>query len=211
MPIHLSPTAYLEKNALSSSGVWIVLLEIYIPQIDDYIRVSSNSEDTIWRGETFQAYYFEMDEIGDSSKGEVTQFAIKVGNIDSTVGHYVDEADGATGSIVKLFIVNSNIVSDDPEIELEFFCKSTEVGEKLVTFTLGVMNPYTIVIGQRMLRTGCRFNGIDGSKNGFKGPRCKYSGDQIVCNRTFSRCKELANTPNFGGFPGIGVGNTFYV
>lgn len=32
---------------------------------------------------------------------------------------------------------------------------------------------------------------------------CKYSGSETVCNKTMSRCKELSNVLNFGGFPNI--------
>lgn len=34
----------------------------------------------------------------------------------------------------------------------------------------------------------------------FKGPRCKYSGPETTCDRTFAQCTAYANTINFGGF-----------
>lgn len=210
MPIILSPGAYIEKNALASSGVWIILLEIYVPQLNDYIRVCSNNEDITWRGHLWQAFPFSMDEIGDSSKGELTQFAIRICNINGMVEAYIDESDGATGAKLKLMVINSNIPSDTPEIELDFIAKSTSVDSMWATFVLGATNPYSILVGQRMIRTGCRFTGKDGTRNGFKGSRCKYSGPETSCNKTLSRCRELGNSINFGGFLGIGVGNTMY-
>ena len=211
MPIILSPTAYIEKNSLSSTGVWIILLEIFVPQLNDYIRLCSNNEDVTFNGQNWQSFPFTMDEIGDSAKGELTQFAIKVSNINGMVQGYVEEAHGGTDSTIKLMVINSKINSGTPEIELDFTVKATSVDNTWVSFTLGAINPYSILIGQRMIRTGCRFSGKDGSKNGFKGSRCKYSGSQTECDKTLARCRELNNSQNFGGFPGIGIGNTFYV
>lgn len=210
MAITLSPAAYAEKNALASSGVWIILLEIYVSQLNDYIRVCSNNEDFTWNGNLWQAYPFQMDEIGDSSKGEVTQFAIRICNINGVVESYLDMSNGGVGSTIKLMVINSNIPLTTPEIELEFMAKSTNVDSMWATFVLGVTNPHTILICQRMLRTACRFNGPTGTKNGFKGSRCKYAGSATECNKTITRCRELSNSQNFGGCIGIGIGNTFY-
>ena len=210
MPLTLSPSAYVEKNSLASNGVWIVLLEIFVPQLNDYIRVCTNNEDYEWNGQLWQSYPFEMDEIGDTTKGEVSQFAIKICNINGVVETYVDNANGATGSVVKMMVVNSNIPSTTPEVEFEFSVKSTNIDSNWVTFVLGVVNPYSILIGQRMIRTGCRYNGPNGTQNGFRGPRCKYDGPELECDRRLNRCRELLNSHNFGGFPGIGIGNTFY-
>ena len=211
MPLLLSPSAYIEKNALASSGVWVILIEIYVPQLDDYVRVCSNNEDMSWNGKVWQSFPFEMDEIGDSTKGEIPQFTIRVCNIDNVVGAYVEESDGATNSTVKIYVINTNIVSTTPEVELDFIVKSSSLNSMWATFVLGVTDPYSITVGQRMIRTGCRFNGPDGTQNGFKGSRCKYSGSETTCNKTLKRCRELGNSNNFGGFPGLGIGNTFYV
>lgn len=211
MPLLLSPAAYVEKNALASAGVWVILVEIYVPQLNDYIRVCSNNEDMNWGGRLWQSFPFSMDEIGDTAKGEVPQFAIRVANINGVVQSYLEEADGGVGSTVKLMVINTNIFTGTPEIELDFSARSTSVDSKWATFTLGVVNPYSIMIAQRMIRTGCRYTGSTHSVNGFKGARCKYSGIETECNRTLTRCRQLRNSLNFGGFPGIGIGNTFYV
>lgn len=213
MPISLSPLAYQEKNSLASDGVWTILVEIYVPQLDDYIRVTANNEDIIWNTHTWQSFPFEMDEISDTTKGEIPQFAIKISNINGAAQYYIESANGAAGSLVKIMVVNTNILetSSTPEVELDFIVKSTSIDSMWATFTLGVANPFSILIGQRMIRTGCRFNGPDGSVNGFKGARCKYSGVATSCNKTLTQCRTLKNSHNFGGFAGIGIGNTFYV
>ncbi|MEW5725866.1 MAG: hypothetical protein AB1896_22335 [Thermodesulfobacteriota bacterium] len=40
----------------------------------------------------------------------------------------------------------------------------------------------------------------------FKGARCKYAGSAATCSHTLTRCRELGNSANFGGFPGVGGG-----
>jgi hypothetical protein len=50
-----------------------------------------------------------------------------------------------------------------------------------------------------MYRNICRYKK-------FKGTRCGYAGVEIICDRTLTRCRELANSRRFGGFPGMGAG-----
>jgi hypothetical protein len=34
----------------------------------------------------------------------------------------------------------------------------------------------------------------------FKGTECAYAGAEVWCDRTYTRCAQLVNTANFGGF-----------
>jgi len=34
----------------------------------------------------------------------------------------------------------------------------------------------------------------------FKGPECQYVGSAVHCDRSYTRCVELGNQANFGGF-----------
>lgn len=45
----------------------------------------------------------------------------------------------------------------------------------------------------RMFSGSCRWSE-------FKGRECKYTGDQVRCNRTFTECVTYDNAANFGGF-----------
>lgn len=219
MPALLSPLAYIEKNALASDGVWAILIEMNVPQLEEvaeadrYIRICSDNEDITWNGKVWQSFPFSMDEIGDHTKGEIPQFAVRISNINHIVQGHIELAHGMVGSIVKIFVINTNIQLKGvaaPEIELEFMVKSTNVDNRWATFILGVTSPYSTLIGKRMLRTGCRYSGLTGTQNGFKGPLCKYRGSQEECDKTLRQCRELGNSVNFGGFPGVGMGNTFY-
>ena len=67
------------------------------------------------------------------------------------------------------------------------------------TFTLGAANPYNKRFPQdRILKNHCRHR--------FRDARCKYVGVGDICDKTFTTCTGYANTLNYGGFPGVGIG-----
>ncbi|MEI8377723.1 MAG: hypothetical protein WCF95_04205 [bacterium] len=37
----------------------------------------------------------------------------------------------------------------------------------------------------------------------FRDVNCAYEGDETRCDKTLTRCSELENLPNFGGFPSL--------
>ena len=130
--MELSAGAFIEKNKMASANAWLVLLQITMPD-DTVFRVCANNEDVTWpvtAGNVYSAFPFEVDEIGDSSKGEVPSFSIKVSNITRTLIPYLEDQDGLIDSTIKLYIVNSiNVTTDalgagvnnsSPEIELDY-------------------------------------------------------------------------------------------
>lgn len=215
----LSAAAYLEKNKLASSKAWLVLVEITTPA--SYIlRVVANNEDVDWpvtAGNTYVAFPFELDEIGDSSKGEVPSVGLKVSNVTRILEPYLEDEDGLIDSTVKIYVVNSTNVTtasqgagvnnDLPEIELNYEITDSTADEMWVTFTLGAMNPFNRRFPRnKVWKNVCRYSGTTGTVNGFKGARCQYAGGETTCDRSAATCRDtMDNTINFGGFPGVGT------
>jgi len=199
MPLDISSTAIAEKNKLASTGVWIMLIEVTTPISFTVLRFSSDTDDTTWDGELWQRFPFEIDQVGESSKGEVPKVICRVSNATRAVQSQIETEQGGVGSTVRILVVHSDNLSETtPEIELTFECTGAECDEEWVHFTLGVPNPFKKRYPRnRVINTFC-------NHKFFKGTRCQYTGGETTCDRTLTRCRELNNSINFGGFPGVG-------
>lgn len=203
MPLPLSSVAIEEKNKLGTDSVFLVLLEISIPGLTDRVRVVHNSEDVVWRGESWVAFPFKMEEISESSTGEVPRVEIRVGNVNRVMELYIHEYDrycktnGYSPITCRIYVVNSlNLASDDPEVEHVFDLMQPKTSPLWATFVLGASNPFNQRYPLRRMLPVCEWR--------FKDKRCLYSGAAGTCNQSFARCVQLANTRRFGGFYGTG-------
>ena len=229
----LSAGAYLEKNKLTSTGAWLVLLKIK-SVAGTIMRFVKNTENVIWPAtlgfdtwgalntwgdvdtwgnyegyNTYVAFPFEFDEIGDTSKGEVPQVTIRVSNISRVMESYMEEQDGMVNAEVTLRIVHTtNVTTDtlgtgtnnpDPEIELQFDVLDSSVDNRWATFILGANNPFRMRFPRnRVMRNFCRYKD-------FKGARCQYTGVETSCDRSLYTCRNtMNNSEHFGGAPGVG-------
>lgn len=204
--LNLSPAAFLEKNRLASDGAWLVLLEIAVFGLDQAIRVVRNTEDVEWpsgSGRVWTAFPFELDEIGEDSKGEVPRVVVRVSNVTRAVQAYLEQADGGVGASVTIRVVHgAHLDLPDPEVELVFEALEARTDSRWAEFTLGAANPFRRRFPQnRALKNFCRFK--------FKSPECGYVGEVQACGKTLAECRELNNSRRFGGFPGVGLGG-FY-
>jgi len=208
----LSAGAFIEKNKMASANAWLVLLQITMPD-NTVFRVCANNEDVTWpvtAGNIYTAFPFELDEIGDSSKGEVPSFSIKVSNITRTLIPYLEDQDGLIDSTVKLYIANSvnvtteaigtGVNNNSPEIELDYNITDSSYDAQWVYFTLGAMNPFN-----RRFPRNKVWKNICSYKE-FKGGRCQYVGAETICDRSLATCRDTMNNAiNFGGKPGVGT------
>ena len=209
MPLSLSSIAIEEKNKLATDSVFLICLEIEIPGLDETVRVVRNNEDLIWKGETWVAFPFEIDEIGDVSKGEVPQVNVRVSNVSRALEAYLYEYDtycknnGFSPITVKIYVVNTKVIQADgdadPEVEHEFELKQPKTDSKWATFVLGASNPFTRRFPRsRIQKNSCRYRLGDA--------RCGYTGTATACDKTLTMCRALGNSTRFGGFPGGGSG-----
>jgi phage-related protein len=207
MPLELSSTAMAEKNKQANAdSVWLIALEITIPGQEDPVRVVNDTQDHTWRGELWQKFSFEIDEIDSGTKGEVPQVEIRVSNVGQALETHLQDYDlfckqyGYAPISLKLYVLNTaDLASGQPCSEHEFILKQPKSNAHWVTFVLSASNPYMRRFPQaRILKNHCRFT--------FRGLRCGYFGLEATCNRTLTRCRELGNSTRFGGFPAAGTG-----
>mgnify|MGYP003394431837 CR=1 FL=1 len=210
MPVSLSSIAISEKNKLVADSVFLVALKITIPGIVNPVRIVNNSENVTWLGETWVAFPFTINEISEAT-GEVPRVDIQISNVSRVMDVYLEfydayiKANGYTPITVNIYVINTAVIANngyaDPEVEHIFELKQPKADSKWATFTLGASNPYNRRFPQnRILKNHCRFRfkGTDG--------HCGYTEAETSCNHTLARCRELINSPRFGGFPGVGKG-----
>jgi len=194
-----------EKNKVSSGTVTMVLLEITIPGSAIPARICSNNEDITWRSETWQAFPFQFDEIGESSKGEIPRVDISISNVNQVMENYIQAYDtytkinGYTAIMVSIFVVNSGYLADtNPEVEYLFELQDARSGPQWAVFTLSAPSPYNQRYPlQRMMKNHCQVRK-------FKDVECGYVGVATVCDRTLATCRTFNNSGRFRACPGAG-------
>ena len=205
MSLPLSSIAIQEKNALATDGVFLLALKILIPGTDP-VYVVRNTEDIVWAGTTYQAFPFEIDEIGQGKDGSVPQVNLRVSNVGRAMEAYVQaydaysKANGYARIYVTVYVINSKNLSDaTPECAHEFILKNPASTEQWMTFVLSASNPFKMRSPKnRILKNFCT--------HVFKDTRCAYSGGVASCDHTLVTCRNLGNSPRFGGFPSAGSG-----
>jgi len=196
----LSTAAIAEKNALVNTGAWLILMEITFDG-PTTVRVCSNTANIVWPtgGDTYTAFPFELEEVGDSAKGERPKVTVRLGNASRVMEQYMEAGNGGIDAEVTLRVVHSaHLNLTDPEIELTYRVIDARADSKWAHFTLGSVGPFDRRWPRnRVFKNFCRYKV-------FKGTRCGYAGAETVCDRTLTRCRELGNSDRFGGAPGAG-------
>jgi len=217
MAYSLSSAAIVEKNKISSTGAWIILIKITLSD-DTVLRICTN-EDTDWptgAPDTYVGFPFELGEITDTAMGEVPKVMLKVSNASKALIPYLDAADGGRGAAVRIMLVHSaHLDNATPEIDLTLRCSSSSFTNTWVNFTLSTRNRYNKTFPKgRMMASFCRYPEFGGDRCGYDTDAVGYDGNG--CDRSWTRCKALwiqaANAENkkrFGGTPGVGR-SSFY-
>lgn len=217
MALTLSSDAIVEKNKISNTGAWIVLLEITLSD-STVIRICTN-EDTDWPSgapDTYTGFPFEIEEIIDNSAGEVSQVMLRVSNASKALVPYLDDADGGRGASVRIMLVHSaHLDNTTPEIDMTFECTRSSFNNQWVSFSLTTLNRYNRTFPKgRIMASFCRYPEFGGDRCGFDTGHGSYDGNG--CDRSWTRCQALwtqvgspANKSRFGGAPGVGR-SSFY-
>jgi len=202
--LDLSNIVKVEKNKLTSNSVFLCLLEINIPSISELIRIVNNNEDITYNSYTWQRFPFDIEEISQSSNAQLSQFTIKVSNINNIIGEYVRQYEayikehGFKEITCTLYIVNSKDLNNTTAIySTNLILSSSRMNFKEVSFTVSARDMYRALTPiNKMYPNNCRFK--------FKGGKCGYRGSAQKCDKTLSHCRKYHNSNRFGGFPSIG-------
>lgn len=195
----LSTAAIIEKNRVSSDGVWLQLLTITVAG-EDPIRLVRNNENIEFQGKTYYMFPFEISPIKESGT-ELSSTTLSVSNVTGAIQQIVEQYDGIVGADVNIQIINTN-VPDYVAEEANFKITGVASDRNNVTFKLGADFVFTRRFPNvRILKDYCPFK--------FKGAQCGYTGSLTTCNKTLSDCRKRGNSMRFGGEPTIPQGGLY--
>ena len=204
-----------ERCALASDGVYLFLLELQLPT-GTVLRLARNTEDVEWptgSGQVWQALAFDLDDIDESSRNEVRQLTLKVGNGSNALLAYLEELEewrklnGRDACRIILRCVNSALLAQtEPLNEWEFEDEGASLPAPMdwAFLRLGVDRTHARAWPRRrILRDYCSWE---------RPEECPHVAN---CNRTLARCREIDATIDpgrvlrFGGFPIVERGGLY--
>ena len=189
----------LEKNKLASPDPWLLLFDITLPDAST-VYLARNTQNVSLQGHTYLAFPCELDPMSDGSKGELPTLTLRVSNVLQTFQAYLEQYNGLVESAVLLRVVHAaHLAEDYSEREMSFDILAASSDSQWISFMLGASNPLKDNFPTyRYLADGCRWK--------FKSAECAYAGAASTCERTLDACRQLSNSPRFGGFPGLSGG-----
>lgn len=194
----LSTASMIEKNQISATGVWLMLLDITYN--NEAVRLVNNTENIQFKGNTYIAFPFHLADV-NKNQTDLPNVKLSVSNVTRTIQRMAETNKGFTGADVIIRVVNTSI-PDVCELEEHFVITGAQANAEWMEFTLGTdfsFNRRFPLI--RVMKDFCPFK--------FKGIQCGYKGDASECNKTLARCRELGNSTRFGGEPTIPQGGLY--
>lgn len=206
MPKIIPIATVVEKNKISSTVAFLVLLDIVVKHPDtgatiETIRIVQNNEDVTFNGNVYAKANFSINFRHESG----TQPGIELSVVDYTraLQARMQEYGGGVGFAVVVTVVNSAALLDPPELVETFEVVSAEGNDYSAKFSLGAESGFARIFPRRrQMRDYCSWR--------YKGVECGYTGALTTCDLTLqgpNGCSAHNNTQNFGGFPGINSRN----
>jgi lambda family phage minor tail protein L len=203
--LNLSVAGMLEKSQLSSDGVWLLLVEVAIPNSNEPLRLVRNTEDILWNGYTWTAFNFKLGEITEDNKGRPQSIPLQISNVSQDIQGFVEENNGMTGTTATLRVIHSQHKDNPlPELEEVFTVQSTTCDSQWVTFYLGCDVSVQLRFPfRRVLKNFCAW------RDKYKGIECGYTGPLPPCDGTLQSCRDRCNSVRYGGEPSIPQGGMY--
>jgi lambda family phage minor tail protein L len=191
------------KNAETNKPIFLYKIHEYNGSADLFL--AEYDQNVTFDGQVYSAFPITHEFIEANSTGQISQIKLKVANVNRFIQAYIEAYD-FRGKQVDIIMVFADKLDDAAAKVMEtLYIDSYSCNEKTVEFSLtSKIDVIDLPIPSgKYLRTHCRWV--------FKGTECAYAGAEGECNRTFQRCKELANQERFGGFPSIPFRNIYVV
>ena len=173
----LSPAITTQKNALATSGAWLLLMEIWY----DGVKITSpdpgwvnNTEDLIWDAATWKKKSFRLAQVKESLKGELPKTTLTIYDVDEELKTQLQDNDGLSQGEVRIRRIYSDKDGNVTNTGILQFFNILETqysdGENAIVFNIGVQNLVSKRFPRdRYVSTICRHI--------FKGGLCRYGED----------------------------------
>lgn len=199
----LSSIVIDQKNELSSNEAFLIALELSIPSLDTPLYLVRNNENITWRGITWQAFPFTIDEISETSTNEVPSVAIMLANASRAMEMYVTEYDlWLKENAHQMIIATVHVISTadlgnaNSIISMSFEVSSFNSNATQMTFNITQKNLYMKRFPPNAITRKCHFK--------FGSVECGVNSTGKSCNKTLADCRRHSNSTRFGGYPSVG-------
>lgn len=202
MPRPLSLDTVIEKNRVASGVAFLVFMQIEVmSEIDgsllETLYFVRNNEDITYQGQLYTRSSFTFS-ITESSES-VVDVSLDIRDPTRSVIKKLEDHDGGVGWRIKMMIVNSDALDQDPEYEELVYVMGSSVNGYVASVRLGARNPLgTRFPARGQWRDRCQWI--------YKSEECGYTGPMPSCDYSLqgdNGCAAHNNTLRFGGFPGI--------
>ncbi|MDD4980704.1 MAG: hypothetical protein PHC54_05500 [Candidatus Omnitrophica bacterium] len=144
------------------------------------------------------------DEITENISGEIDNTKVQLSNISRLIEYYLQNYD-LRGKKISIKMVFANLL-DDPDTYIEFSNYIDSYTSNVKDVIFNIMSKFDIfnvqIPGRIFIKSHCQWL--------FGSVECGHTivGEE-TCNKTRSRCRELANQMRFGAFPSAPGGTSY--
>ena len=169
----------LEKNKLSSTTPWLILLEINVPSIPPTtVYLVRNTENITFNSQEYTAFPFELDVSKQVSKGDIPTIEVRVSNVTRTTQAYLEDCDGLVDTQMTVRVV-AKPTGESVYYEAQswtYDVLAVHSDANYVYFTLGAPNPLSKRFPvHRYIAFNCRWRFRVNSS--VVAPECGYTGN----------------------------------
>ena len=187
------PKFVSEKNKETNEPIFLYTFHDYDGQGGD-LRYVDYDKDIVFDSKNYSKAPIAHDVVEENTEGSINAVRLTVGNASRYIQALLEDPNYKfRGKKVTIRMVWRDHL-DDPNCYVDdiFYIDSCSTDQLNAYFMLSTKFDILRVMlpGEMFLRGHCRYASKD---DGFKGPRCVYSGEETECNRTWQRCKELEN------------------
>ena len=163
---------------------------------------NENFDEISINGESYLGAPLKISEISRSDDNDLQRVQVEIsnlaGSISSLIGLHGDVLTGCACMIEEVFLDNDFKVISSRAFPL-FIGRANNLtlSRELLKFSIDTY------LGGYSNRSPNMTYGVNCQWRKFKDIRCAYKGSETSCDKTLTRCSELGNLANFGGFPSI--------
>ena len=176
-------------------------IDLYEIEVDNNVILryaANNTGDIIFNGYTYIAAAVSRTEVQTNSDATIEELSVTVQNVTREFSAYVANGGKINGYMCRILTVFRDVL-DDPlnyAITFEGEMDGGTLDKKSFAFKVrAYQGTYGIKVPRRTYDPLCQY--------AFKQQDCGYLGTEIICDRSYTRCSQLGNQENYGGFLGV--------
>jgi len=164
---------------LNAATAHLLLLEITLTNSGTPIRLVRNTANVTYDGNEYTAFAMELGEIPQELRGEIPHVSLRLGNATRVLEPYLHGAGGLIGASVRVMLVQSDLLSDPPDMDVTFIVNRATSTATWITLDLSLgVSLAARFPADRYIPNYCR--------HVFRGNACTFAGTGIVAQKTIA-------------------------